>query len=249
MAISKPNAKIGNGSAFSLTELMVVIAIIGILAALLLPTLSQAKGRAQRAQCVSNLHQLGVGLQTFLADHHAYPVLILSTNAADPGRTWGGQLDQEGLGHPPTTNYFQNGVWHCPSAKWEGGLPGGNSVWVSYGYNDDYALRDPTNQFGLQGHWNVVTHSFQPIAESEVAVPSDMMAIGEGHDGVFMRRSLGNFERFGNVVTRHQGKANVLFCDGHVESPTVKFLFEDTSDAALSRWNRDHLPHGDEIYR
>jgi hypothetical protein len=28
----------------------------------------------------------------------------------------------------------------------------------------------------------------------------------------------------------------MVFCDGHVESPTLKFLFEDTSDAALSRW-------------
>ncbi len=43
-------------------------------------------------------------------------------------------------------------------------------------------------------------------------------------------------------LNRHQGKANVLFCDGHVESPTLKFLYADTSDEALSRWNRDHLP-------
>ena len=46
---------------------------------------------------------------------------------------------------------------------------------------------------------------------------------------------------------RHQGKANVVFCDGHVESPTLEFLFEDTSDAALVRWNRDHLPHRDRL--
>jgi len=47
--------------------------------------------------------------------------------------------------------------------------------------------------------------------------------------------------------SRHQGKANVVFCDGHVESPTLKFLFEDTSDAALVRWNRDHLPHREKL--
>jgi hypothetical protein len=41
----------------------------------------------------------------------------------------------------------------------------------------------------------------------------------------------------------------VVFCDVHVESPTLQFLFEDTSDAALVRWNRslrtatNHLPH------
>jgi prepilin-type processing-associated H-X9-DG protein len=45
----------------------------------------------------------------------------------------------------------------------------------------------------------------------------------------------------------HQGKANVVFCDGHVESPTLPFLFADTSDAALSRWNRDHLPHREKL--
>jgi prepilin-type processing-associated H-X9-DG protein len=53
--------------------------------------------------------------------------------------------------------------------------------------------------------------------------------------------------RYGNTLTRHQGKANVVFCDGHVESPTLQFLFEDTSDAALSRWNRDHLPHREKL--
>jgi prepilin-type processing-associated H-X9-DG protein len=46
---------------------------------------------------------------------------------------------------------------------------------------------------------------------------------------------------------RHQGKANVVFCDGHVESPTLEFLFADTSAAALSRWNRDHLPHREKL--
>jgi len=48
-------------------------------------------------------------------------------------------------------------------------------------------------------------------------------------------------------LSRHQGKANVVFCDGHVESPTLAFLFEDTSDAALSRWNRDHQPHREKL--
>jgi len=43
------------------------------------------------------------------------------------------------------------------------------------------------------------------------------------------------------------GKANVVFCDGHVESPTLQFLFADTSDAALSRWNRDHQPHRERL--
>jgi len=76
-----------------------------------------------------------------------------------------------------------------------------------------------------------------------------MMAIGDSFDaGVdFMRFDLAGLERFGNTLPRHQGRANVLFCDGHVESATLKFLFEDTSDVALSRWNRDHQPHREEL--
>jgi hypothetical protein len=35
-----------------------------------------------------------------------------------------------------------------------------------------------------------------------------------------------------------------MFCDGHVESPTLGFLFINTTDAAVVRWNRDHVPHG-----
>jgi prepilin-type processing-associated H-X9-DG protein len=53
-------------------------------------------------------------------------------------------------------------------------------------------------------------------------------------------------EQWGASV-RHQGKLNVVFCDSHVESPTLKFLFADTSDAALSRWNRDHQPHRERL--
>ena len=87
--------------------------------------------------------------------------------------------------------------------------------------------------------------SFRPVAESEVVSPSEMIAIGDGFEGnaVFMRKPIETFESAGNVRSRHRGKANVVFCDGHVESPTLGFLFEDTSDAALSRWNRDHQPH------
>jgi len=62
--------------AFTLIELLVIIAIVGILAALLLPALASAKKSAQQTQCVNNLRQLGIGLQTFVADHHTYPLFV-----------------------------------------------------------------------------------------------------------------------------------------------------------------------------
>jgi prepilin-type N-terminal cleavage/methylation domain-containing protein len=50
---------------FTLIELMVVIAIIGILAALLLPVLSRGKTKARRIQCMNNLHQMGLGMHMY----------------------------------------------------------------------------------------------------------------------------------------------------------------------------------------
>lgn len=42
-------------------------------------------------------------------------------------------------------------------------------------------------------------------------------------------------------------KTQTIFYDRHVESPTLKFLFADTTDDALCRWNRDHLPHRERL--
>ena len=54
---------------FTLVELLVVLAIIAILAALLLPALSQAKEKGYRTQCVNNFKQLAVGIQLYADDH------------------------------------------------------------------------------------------------------------------------------------------------------------------------------------
>jgi prepilin-type processing-associated H-X9-DG protein len=85
------------------------------------------------------------------------------------------------------------------------------------------------------------------LKESEVKSPADMMAIGDSFGGGVEFGRWKYLVLNGRATARHQGRVNVLFCDGHVESPTLTFVFEDTSDEALVCWNRDNLPHRDRL--
>lgn len=55
---------------FTLVELLVVMAIIVILAALLLPTLGMAKANGKRAACISNLRQIGIAIRNYSIDYN-----------------------------------------------------------------------------------------------------------------------------------------------------------------------------------
>jgi prepilin-type N-terminal cleavage/methylation domain-containing protein len=73
-----------SGGAFTLIELLVVIAIIAILAALLLPALSAAKRKAQRMQCLNNLHQVYIGCFIYVSDSSDWFPIWGGYDAAHP---------------------------------------------------------------------------------------------------------------------------------------------------------------------
>ena len=250
-------------SAFTLMELLVVIAIIAILAAFLLAAISQAKGRALRIQCANNVRQLGLALQEFIGDNHFYP-LDQSQNLDPDGYylDWTHALDHElEAKNGSRLNFFEKGIWKCPSAVRPVDLPTPikNATYISYGYNARgiWKLAE-TNSLGLSPR--AVSLPVSAVSDSVIVSPSEMLAIGDGFDGHDHILVGGGYE-MGRVYdlpntykddsneafSRHRGRANMVFCDGHVESPTLQFLFEDTSDEALSRWNRDHQPHREKL--
>jgi prepilin-type N-terminal cleavage/methylation domain-containing protein len=129
--------------AFTLIELLVVLAIIALLAAMLLPALATAKERAQRAECLSNLRQLAIGMTGYAGDNLDY---VVSAKPSDG--------DTDTPGNPPFVQfciftYYTNAVaatgiplktngpsvWSCPNIP---GLPwpdANNPQWdIGYQY-------------------------------------------------------------------------------------------------------------------
>lgn len=261
---------------FTLVELLVVVSVIGILAALLLTVLSRAKARARQAQCINNVRQLGLALQEFRTDHNSYPPNLDPSDKSE-NRNWVGALDYQMGQHQAAGSYTPKGVWDCPAANRPTG-PGwenhGDWAYDDYNYNAwGLAGNSPTNSsLGLSEHYSQVgpdklSSPLRRVADGEIVSPSDTLALGDALFGapgtvvdgqVFGRASESSVSAFGfqgydyaestrSAYARHQGRANVVLCDGHVESMTLKILFEDASDAALSRWNRDHEPHRERL--
>jgi prepilin-type N-terminal cleavage/methylation domain-containing protein len=80
----KGNVKVA--AAFTLVEMLVVIGVLAILAALLLPALSRAKAKAQRTACMSNLRQINAGVRMYSDDAHD---VAPSPGAAAAGTNFG----------------------------------------------------------------------------------------------------------------------------------------------------------------
>ena len=238
----KQDSKNNPAPAFTLIELLMVIAIIAILAAMLLPVLSQAKSRAQNTICMNNLKQLTLCQHLYVLDNNDFfppnnpgASFTVTTN----GDVFTYSLKQSWLPDPDAVTEINpsniiNGllftyntslpIYHCPSdqstLETEDGTPLPQLRWRSYNMSQSVnGNPDPTYAPYLPA-WTKYTFVRHPIpAELFVLIDENAGTIQDANYGA---PPLGSPYFYSNMwwdmpSDRHGQGANISFVDGHAE--------------------------------
>lgn len=206
--------------AFTLVELLVVVAIIALLMSILLPSFNRARDVTKATVCASNLRQLGLAVQ-FYADRYDGRLITA-------GMPHGGNVDEHAAWINTLQQDYQNVlVARCPSDRsrhWTVPVAPANVLRrASYGTN--YYL-DPKIALTNRGPYDRQAAVRRP---SSTILFVELVDEGEyaASDHVHPEQWWSNPQRLANeqvFLRRHVGKANYLCVDGHA----APLRFNDT---------------------
>jgi prepilin-type N-terminal cleavage/methylation domain-containing protein/prepilin-type processing-associated H-X9-DG protein len=199
---------------FTLVELLVVIALIGLLAALVTPVLQQAIARAHTAKCLSNMRQIGIAVLHYAADHEQrFP---RSTHSAfSVGEyPWARSLAPYLGGTEQHWQQLTNSVYRCPADQSGHTHSYGLNVYLEV--NPDYDDYD-----GRPRTWRTL---------SSVPDPANTILLAENRSSA--DHIMPNFwsspsdADYDCAHDRHLGQANYVFVDGHAETRAFSTIYD-----------------------
>lgn len=142
--IRSKGAGAGRTWAFTLVELLVVVAIIGILAGLLLPAVSKSKERGRQLRCISNAKQVVAGVYLYATDQRNRMRLPTPPAGAQPMMYVGGATGSGPAADTrPLYGYLKDpDVFECPSDRGCNDWPAGSVNNACQQYGSSYAYPD-----------------------------------------------------------------------------------------------------------